>query len=295
MLANHNRETHSRNYEKFAIAAAVILAILALASSIYLLIWYLRRRLRVHNLRQVQENDLFGHSAVSVAEDTSRTLDDFLMNDIPPERTSIRFSRSQSPSITANLSCCKPSLRAYSQNYETSGASLAHINNTLGRVAAQKSVPGEMQSDEAERGTGQSSSSTTPRASISSIALPTPRSSQMWTTTSTETLSNITRASSHSYDPPSPTGPSTTRSSHIYTHYSSPSRGSSRPSSTGLMQSASLMFDQVEMSELTHARSVDSAGLVNSTSSTSPLLENSSVDLERFRWAPFAETPFPSH
>ncbi|KAJ5794263.1 hypothetical protein N7457_000862 [Penicillium paradoxum] len=299
-MANYVRNpTQPWDYQKLAIAATVILAMLALGALLYLLIWYVRRRLHSRRPRsqRIQENDLFDHSAVSVAEDTSRTLDDFLMKDIQPERTSVMFSRSRSPSTTVvvdnfSLDCYKSPFRSCSTNYEISVAPLSHIDS-CGQVTGHESVPYVWQSDEPQRSPGQRSSSTTPRASTSSNVVQTPRSSQVWATTSAsaETFSNVTRASSRSHRPQVSPSPSITPSSHAYTRHSNASRGSSRPPSTDPLQSASRMFDETELSG---TRYIDSMRSVSPCSPVCLVPEDSLANIDRFRWAPVAETPFSS-
>ncbi|KXG45590.1 uncharacterized protein PGRI_033570 [Penicillium griseofulvum] len=174
------------DYGKLAIATASTLGVITLGALIYLLVWYIKRRLRTQRLHQEShENDQFDQSAVSLAEDTSRTLDDFLMKDIQPERSSIMFNRSRSPSISiviedADTIRCKSSLRPYLIQYDTTSSSNTSTSQTL----TQESSPDEPRSDQTQwSSSGQRSSSTTPRASTSSSIIPTSESSQIWTTT----------------------------------------------------------------------------------------------------------------
>lgn len=182
------------DYGKLAIATATILGILTLGALIYLVVWYIRRRLRARRLcrQQSQGNDQFDQSAVSLAEDTSRTLDDFLMKDIQPERSSIMFSRSGSgsPSITIiiddpdDADRCKSPPQPYLTKQDTAPSSSADTYTST-QTSTQESDPEDLRSDQTQwSSSGQRSSSTTPRASISSSAIPTSRSSLIWTTTS---------------------------------------------------------------------------------------------------------------
>ncbi|KAJ5957595.1 hypothetical protein N7501_011874 [Penicillium viridicatum] len=228
------------DYEKLAIATAAILGILTLGALIYLVSWYIRRRLRARRFRrqQSQGNDQFDQSAVSLAEDTSRTLDDFLMKDIQPERSSIMFNRSESgsPSITIiiddtdDADRCKSSPQPYLTKQDTTPSSSADTFTST-QTSTQESDPDDLRSDrtqwsssgqrsssttprastpssaipisrasttsgstpsyQAQRGSsGQHSLTTTPRESISSSVIPTSRSSQIWTTTSDSTRSD---------------------------------------------------------------------------------------------------------
>ncbi|KAJ5420319.1 hypothetical protein N7465_002838 [Penicillium sp. CMV-2018d] len=185
------------DYGKLAIATAAILGILTLGALTYLVVWYLRRRLRARRLRrqQSQGNDQFDQSAVSLAEDTSRTLDDFLMKDIQPERSSIMFSRSESgsPSITIiiddtdDADRCKFSPQPYLTKQDTVPSSSAGTYTST----QTSSDPDDLRSDQTQwSSSGQRSSSTTPRASISSSAIPISRSSQISTTASDSTPSD---------------------------------------------------------------------------------------------------------
>ncbi|KAJ9489078.1 hypothetical protein VN97_g4196 [Penicillium thymicola] len=190
------------DYGKLAIATAAILGILTLGALVYLVVWYIRRKLRAQQLRrqQSQGNDQFDQSAVSLAEDTSRTLDDFLMKDIPPERSSIMFSRSGSgsPSITiiiddaddADRSGSSPQTHLTKQDTAPSSSAAADTYTST-QTATQVSDPDDLRSDQTQANfPGQRSSSTTPRASISSSVIPASRSSQVWTTTSDSTSSD---------------------------------------------------------------------------------------------------------
>ncbi|CAP93274.1 Pc16g06040 [Penicillium rubens Wisconsin 54-1255] len=195
----------SWDYGKLAIATASILGILTFGALIYLLMWYVRRSLRARRLRRQedQQNDQFNQSNVSLAEDTSRTLDDFLMKDIQPERNSISFSRSGSPSITIVIDDADDADRDKSppQPYPTehyTAASSSANTYTSTPFSSQESDPDDPRSDQTEwSSSGQRSSSTTPRASTSSSVVPTsPRSSQNWTTTSASTPMDQTQTSS---------------------------------------------------------------------------------------------------
>ncbi|CAI7618468.1 unnamed protein product [Penicillium viridicatum] len=185
------------DYGKLAIATAAILGILTLGALTYLVVWYIRQRLRARRLRRQQShgNDQFDQSAVSLAEDTSRALDDFLMKDIQPERSSIMFSRSESgsPSITIiiddtdDADRCKSSPQPYLTKQDTAPSSSADTYTST----QTSSNPDDLRSDQTQwSSSGQRSSSTTPRASISSSAIPISRSSRISTTASDSTPSD---------------------------------------------------------------------------------------------------------
>ncbi|KAJ5494516.1 hypothetical protein N7463_010603 [Penicillium fimorum] len=332
------------DYGKLAIATATILGIVTLGALVYLLVWYVRRTLRARRLRRQEshENDQFDQSAVSLAEDTGRTLDDFLMKDIQPERNSIMFNRSRSPSITiiindADTVRCKSLSRPYLAQYDTTGYSSADTH-TLTQILTQESSTDEPRSYQAQwSSSGQRSSSTTPRASTSSSVIPTLGSSQMWTTTAstpsdwTQTSSSGQRSSdttprasisssvvlaagssqtwtttsagaetfsllsqsSNSHNPQSPTGPSTSRSSQVYTRRSNVASGaSSRPSSAGVLQAASRMFSEAEASRMAYSRTIGSVGSMTPTSPASPVLVDVSAENEP-QWTSVPPTPFP--
>ena len=329
------------DYGKLAIATAAILGVLTLGALIYLLLWYVRRGLRARRLRrQEKENDQFDQSAVSLAEDTSRTLDHFLMKDIQPERSSIIFSRSRSPSINividdADANRCKSSPQPYLTEHHTAASSSA-VTHVLSQISTQKSGPddprtqwsssgqrsssttprastsssvvpasqssqvwtttsGSTPSEQTQSVSAQHSSTTTPRASISSSVVPTAGSSQVWTTTSaeTETFSLLSQSSNYSHHPQSPIGPSTSRSSQIYTRRSNASAASSRPSSGGILQSASRMFNEAEAARMAYSRNIDSVGSMSPTSPVSPVLVDVSADNKLPQWTSVPPTPFP--
>ena len=282
------------SYEKFAIAATVILSILTFTALAYLLVWYFRRRLRSRRLRrqQCRDDDMFGQSAVSLAEDTSKALDEFLMTDVQPQRSSIMRRRSRSPSITMAFESpdhCELPPRPYLTSYDTSVSTLTPLN-TLTQVSTAQSGPSVLSAN-ATQGTtsGQRSSSSTPRASMSSL-VPSESFSQMWTTTSpsTETHSLLSQDSIRSHHsqtkPQSPTSPLLSRSSWAYPLRSNAPRGSGRPSSTGLLQYSPRMFNQLEVSRRAQARTLELGGSTP-LSPVSPILVDVSTNLDQSRWA----------
>ncbi|KGO67710.1 hypothetical protein PEX1_010110 [Penicillium expansum] len=335
------------DYGKLAIATAAILGILTLGALIYLLVWYIRRRLRARRLHRQEshENDQFDQSAVSLAEDTSRTLDDFLMKDIQPERSSIMLSRSGSPSIAIviddadDVDHCKYPPQPYLAKYSTSGSSSTDTH-ALTHISTQELGPDDIRSDQTQwSSSGRRSSSTTPRASISSSAIPISRSSQTWTTTSastpseqaqssisghhsstatpresisssviptagssqvwtttspgTETFSLLSQSSNRSYRPQSPTGPSASRRSPVYTRRSNVYGASGRPSSSGVLQSASHMFSEADAPSIAYSRNIDSVGSISPTSPVSPVLVDVPAGNDQPQWTTVPPMPFP--
>jgi cbb3-type cytochrome oxidase subunit 3 len=179
-------------YEKLAIAAIALLSILTFAGACYLMIWYfLRRQARQRRRQEAQGHDMFSQSAVSLAEDTSKTLDEFLMTDVQPQRTSIIRGPGHSPSITMVFedsyldSPPHPYLTSCDTSFSSSVTTLTPVN-TLTPIATTDSGPSiPTSSMVAEVSSGTQSSSSTRRTSMSlnqSI-----RSSQVVEGTSTNT------------------------------------------------------------------------------------------------------------
>ncbi|KAJ5637629.1 hypothetical protein N7490_007508 [Penicillium lividum] len=211
--------------KKPSIAAATIIATVTLCAIIFLLIWYLKRR-RQRRARRLfdMENridDPFNRSSLSLTEGTSKTLDEFLLKDVRPERTSLMFSRSRSPSFTfvVDENDCRNSARLYRGSYNASSNNLSKLNS-LTRVSTDGTRPSMVLSDLIPMksnssgvsgsncacaspscacvygsGSGSSCSTQVPalitasRLSRASTAAPTVRSS-LWTTTTTSTSSS---------------------------------------------------------------------------------------------------------
>ncbi|KAJ5357172.1 hypothetical protein N7541_004330 [Penicillium brevicompactum] len=207
IIANFHYERESIQhwrYEKLAIAAIVILSILTFAGAIYLLIWYFLRRQARHRHQEVQEHDMFSQSAVSLAEDTGKTLDEFLMTDVPPQRTSIIRGRGRSPSITMVFeesyldSPPHPYLTSYDTSVSSSVTTLTPVN-TLTPIATTDSGPSiSTSSMVVEASTGVRSSNPTPRASISLDQTLRPFRAGEGTSPGTPTSSNLSPTSSPS-------------------------------------------------------------------------------------------------
>lgn len=201
-----------------SIAAATVLGIITFAALLFLAIWYLRhhRRRRKHKL--LTQNQDFGQSEITLGEDTSKTLDDFLMKDVPLERTSFMFSRSRSPSITFVVDEAeRPSLNKARNSYGASSSSQTKLES-LTRISTDGTRP-SLLSSELTMPTSQSAavnSSSKPASTNSATPRASPRvsvsSSQLWTTitSSTDCPSTITQ------EQPS-TAPPTSRSSQVWT------------------------------------------------------------------------------
>ncbi|KAJ6103056.1 hypothetical protein N7486_005483 [Penicillium sp. IBT 16267x] len=197
--------------KKPSIAAATIIAAITFFAIIFLLILYLKRRRdrrsRHHLDVENQPEDPFNESSLTLTEDTSKKLDQFLLRDIQPERTSLMFSRSRSPSFTFVVDendQRNPASRLYRGSYDASSMSLRKLDS-LTRVSTDGSQPSMGLSDLTPRtskgsgsgsGSGSSSISTqipahvsASRLSRASTGAPTVRSS-MWSTTSVSTRSS---------------------------------------------------------------------------------------------------------
>ncbi|KAJ5880758.1 uncharacterized protein N7473_011811 [Penicillium subrubescens] len=207
---------------KPSIAAATVLGVVTFAALLFLAIWYIRHKRRHRQHKSWNQNQDFGQSEITLGEDTSKTLDYFLMKDIPHERTSFMFSRSESPSITFVVEEAERS--SLNKCYSPSTNSLSKIE-TITRISTDGARPSLLSSEltamtslqsTAANDSSSKPASATPRTSMSSSQLwttitsstecqsltsrettvpPTAESSQLWTTTtgSTETGSVASR------------------------------------------------------------------------------------------------------
>ncbi|KAJ5151925.1 hypothetical protein N7492_010220 [Penicillium capsulatum] len=210
---------------EISIAAATIIGLITLAAFLFLAIWYILREARARRRRKMhnQSQDPFCPSSLSLAEDTSKVLDEFLMKDIEPERTSLMFSRSRSPSITYvvdNADARQASTRFYRTSYE---ASTNTLNNpdALTRVSTDGTRPSLVVSDVSN-----------PQSSTSAQApSTTPRSSQLYATTS------VTTEMTSIFSP----GPGSSKTSNSATQRADPpsSSNSSMPPSINLSRPSS--------------------------------------------------------
>ncbi|KAJ5777462.1 hypothetical protein N7520_000708 [Penicillium odoratum] len=138
--------------KKPSIAAATIIATATLCAIIFLLIWYLKRRRqrRARRLFDIENrnDDPFKRSSLSLTEGTSKTLDEFLLKDVHPERTSLMFSRSRSPSFTfvVDENDRRNTARLYHGSYDASSNNLSKLSS-LTRVSTDGTRPSMVLSD----------------------------------------------------------------------------------------------------------------------------------------------------
>lgn len=136
-----SQKSHSSSsaYRKPSIAAATIIGVLVVAAITFLSFYYIRREKRARRLRRLEEQshtqDPFGQSSLSLTAETSKALDDFLMKEVKPERTSLMFSRSPSPSLTYVVD--ETDRRSNRNSYNASASSL-HKIETLARVSNER-------------------------------------------------------------------------------------------------------------------------------------------------------------
>lgn len=231
---------------KPSIAAATVLGVVTFAALLFLATWYIRHKRQRRQHKLLTQNQDFGQSEITLGEDTSKTLDDFLMKDVPLERTSFMFSRSESPSITFVVDeaersglnkCYSPSTNSLSKietitRISTDGARPRLLSSELTATTSLQSTLANSSSSKPA-----STGSTTPRASMSS--------SQLWTTitsstecpslTSRETTAPPTAGSSQVWT--TTTGSTETGSMASQSRLSNGSRASSRLSAQGPAQS----------------------------------------------------------
>lgn len=218
--STHNPKESSWTYaKKPSIAAATIIASITFFAIVFLLIWYLKRR-RQQKARQRlnienQLEDPFNVSSLVLNEDTSKSLDEFLLKDIEPERTSLMFSRSRSPSFTfvVDENYRRTPTRLYRGNYDASSTDLSKLDSmtrvtTDGRsmvlpeltpTTSGSSGAGAGPAPDSRSGSGSGSSSnptqvpvptSASRVSRALTGAPTARSST-WTTTSASSRSSV--------------------------------------------------------------------------------------------------------
>ncbi|KAJ5226943.1 uncharacterized protein N7469_006949 [Penicillium citrinum] len=188
---------------KGSIAAMVIMSLIVCGSLVYLVYWYVARECKGRRRHRLKETEnLFDESSLSLGLETSRTLDEFLMKDVEPERTSIMFSRSRSPSITYVVDGAEAghrSSKASRNSYDASLNSLVKMD-PLARVSTDETRPSFIVSeltDSSKDSSTQPPSNVTPHVSphtsprqsfTSSKVAPTSRSSQLWETTTAATV-----------------------------------------------------------------------------------------------------------
>lgn len=198
-----------------SIAAATILGIITFAALLFLAMYYIRHKRRRRRHKRLTQNQDFGQSEITLGEDTSKTLDDFLMKEVPVERTSFMFSRSQSPSITYVVDQMdRPGLNKQKRN-SYGGASSGSLSklDSLTRISTDGTRPSLLSTEV----TATSSQSTTMNSSSkpTSIGSATPRvsmsSSQLWKTTTGSTEAPSMSSTENSY-----TAPPTSQSSQTW-------------------------------------------------------------------------------
>ncbi|KAJ5684673.1 uncharacterized protein N7477_001018 [Penicillium maclennaniae] len=182
-----------------SIAAATIIGVIVFGAICFLLFWYIRRERRRRRLSEIQSpsSDLFNPSSLTLGPETSKTLDDFLMRDVPPERTSLMFSRTRSPSVTYLIDEAN---RHSNRNSYDESSTLTKLEtlDSLTRVSADGVRPIFMLPDlssslpgpSLQTTSAQHTSITSPRASLAGTLPPSPRSSQLWTTTTAATTAS---------------------------------------------------------------------------------------------------------
>ncbi|KAJ5995455.1 hypothetical protein N7481_002432 [Penicillium waksmanii] len=134
--------------DKGSIAAVVIISILTFACLAFLGYWYVARECKARRCRRLRANDNpFDQSSLTLGEETSKALDEFLMKNVEPERTSIMFSRSRSPSITYAVDeADRRNTKASRNSYEASLNSILRMDH-LARESADGARPSFIISD----------------------------------------------------------------------------------------------------------------------------------------------------
>lgn len=198
--------------KKPSIAAATILATITFCAIIFLLIWYLkRRRNRKARQRLDTENQLevpFNESSFVLTEDSSKSLDEFLLKDIEPERISMMFSRNRSPSFTfvVDENDRRNPSRLYRDSYNAFSTSLSKLNSLTNVTTDRRSVvlselaPSTSNSSSSGSGSGSGSGSVkvpahipahTPTSHLSrALTGVSTAQSSTWTTTSASSRSS---------------------------------------------------------------------------------------------------------
>ncbi|KAJ6036207.1 hypothetical protein N7540_000486 [Penicillium herquei] len=185
---------------KPSIAAASILGTLAFFAIVFLAVWYIKRA-RARRLRKIENEsqDLFRQSTLTLTDDTSKSLDTFLMKDVEPERTSLMFSRSRSPSFTfvVDESNRQSSVNGlYRASYDASSNSISKLDS-LTRVSTDISRPSMMVSPLTQTTSNISDKPTSPIClSRTSTVTSSPRSSALWVTTSSSSTNPASTARS---------------------------------------------------------------------------------------------------
>ncbi|CAL5873411.1 uncharacterized protein PFLUO_LOCUS7690 [Penicillium psychrofluorescens] len=271
--------TTQKDYRKSSIAAASIMTVVTLAAIIFLVAWYLRRARRERRRREKEELSLnaLGPSTFTLAEDTTKALDDFLMKeeDQQSERASIMFSRSRSPSLSfvVDETDRRNSIsRLYRTSLDASATSLSKNETSSKRVSTEGTARPSTSTSERYTPSSQNlsvqqqPSSPVSRLSQLSTVPPTERSSQLWSTTTgtaediiPTTLSREPGSSRTSRSTEHKTRPSASvRSSQTLSRRSEASMELGSPWS---LQSVAWMFDEPENPRRAHAGGSRGGGL----------------------------------
>ncbi|KAJ5489359.1 hypothetical protein N7539_004249 [Penicillium diatomitis] len=86
-----------------SVVAITLLVVIAVCAIVFMAAWSLREGSKCKRRKRRVGFDHFAQSDVSLAEDTSRTLDTFLMKDVYPERNTLMLSRSPSPPFIGGM------------------------------------------------------------------------------------------------------------------------------------------------------------------------------------------------
>ncbi|CAI7617488.1 unnamed protein product [Penicillium manginii] len=134
--------------DKGSIAAVVIISVLTFSCLAFLGYWYVARECKVRRRRRLRAKDNpFDQSSLTLGEETSKALDEFLMKDVEPERTSVMFSRSRSPSIVYAVDeADRRSSKVSRNSYEASLNSILRMD-PLSRESADGARPSFIISD----------------------------------------------------------------------------------------------------------------------------------------------------
>jgi len=303
---------------KGSIAAMVIMSLIVCGSLVYLVCWYVARECKGRRRRRLKATEnLFDESSLSLGLETSKTLDQFLMKDVEPERTSIMFSRSRSPSITYivdGVEAGRRSSKASRNSYDASLNSLVKMD-PLARVSTDETRPSFIVSELTDSSKGSStqppsnvtphvSPHTSPRQSLtSSKVAPTSRSSQLWETTTATTVttgdgpgsvfskdrnSRSSLASSHTSNMLPSSASSVARSRQA----GSLSRSSSRYSSQPPMHSIPRIIDDSGEARQNHEKKHSSYS--RSSMTISPIAESIDVSAQSqdFSFSPSSPSSF---
>ncbi|OQE27392.1 hypothetical protein PENSTE_c004G09409 [Penicillium steckii] len=300
------------------IAAMVIMSLIVCGSIVYLVYWYIIRECKVRRRRRLKATeDQFDESSLSLGVETSKTLDEFLMKDVEPERTSVMFSRSRSPSIIYAVDGAEAGRRSSKASRNSCEASLNSLvkMDPLARVSTDETRPSfivsELTGSSKDCSTQPTSTATphvsqqaSPRQSLaSSIIAPTSRSSQLWETTTGATATTEDGAGSiFSKDSKDRNSHSSLASSHTSNMLPSSvnslvrsqqaanlSRSSSRYSGKSPRHSIPRIIDDSGESRRNHEKT--HSGYSRSSMTISPIAESTDVSAQSLDFSFGASSP----